>query len=441
MGLQHTFKHGEPVWVRMEEFPWWPARIVTRDEIQLDPGEVFPRQKPDELLVEFFNDEKRFAPISKKDLRPFIEHRYRTLNNDYQGEYLETVITAISEAERYMSEWLGNGVPKVEAKGGEGTNGRGRGGKRRRGRARLEAGDKRKKAIDGNKASTDVMAGEDSVATRAENAHHAADLLINDRPTLAGATSATATVPPTHHVTALPLGSMQMTTAMPLQPVTTTSGLQTQAPTVALHGPPANADLHTAALTLGLQASPATGGIQTPVASGGAHSHANAENGQAAAGTTGRMQTTAITGGNVHTPVASDRIEATVVPSMQNAMAGAPQMESRMVGNGAISMGGNGFVVDGGSVMEHVPTEGVDVQSKTDQGGDSPNYGVLSHAEMITLLTMKDETIRQLNTRVTELEMEGKGGHEKITRGIRLIRDGQSQILEEGKVKAGRNTG
>lgn len=115
MGIQYPFKLGEPVWALMDGYPWWPARIVTRDEIQLDPDEVFPTLQPDELLVEFFNDDKRFAPMTLKSMRPFKDSRYRTLNRHYNGSFLEPVILAVTEADRYLADWLNDGLPKVLA--------------------------------------------------------------------------------------------------------------------------------------------------------------------------------------------------------------------------------------------------------------------------------------------------------------------------------------
>lgn len=445
MGMQYTFKHGEPVWVRMDEFPWWPARIVTRDEIQLDPGEVYPRQKPDELLVEFFNDEKRFAAISKKDLRPFIEGRFRTLNRDYDGEYLETVIIAISEAERYLNEWLGNGVPKVEAKGGDSGNGRGRGGKRRRGRARAEAGEKRRKSNVGSKASSDATAGGDgNSATHLNNVDDAPDLLINDKPAMSAPPSATATTSP-HDVPAVPMGTMQMTASVPLQPIVTapTPALRAPPTSVPMQAPPAAPGVQTVTAALSSQAPASTPAIHpSPLSDAARVSSAAADARAAPSESVRNAQTATTTAANPQTPVVSEGVHATPAPFANNSNDGAPPVESRRVGYGIAAIRGNGFMVEEGGIMEHVPTEPADThQNKNKQSEDSPNYAVLSQDEMITLLRMRDDAIRQLNARVRELEPGGKSGHEKITAGIQLIRDGQNQILEEEKVKPGRNTG
>lgn len=100
---QITYNHGEPVWAKVDGFPWWPARVVSRHEITLDEGEPEPQVHPDEALIEFFNDNKRFAPVPLKNLRPFLNTR-PNINRDYSGEYLDDVRIATREAKDYIAK-------------------------------------------------------------------------------------------------------------------------------------------------------------------------------------------------------------------------------------------------------------------------------------------------------------------------------------------------
>lgn len=101
---QITYNHGEPVWAKVDGFPWWPARVVSRDEITLDEGEPEPQVHTDEALIEFFNDEKRFAPVPLKNLRPFLNTRHANINRGYSGQYLDDVRIATIHAKEYVAK-------------------------------------------------------------------------------------------------------------------------------------------------------------------------------------------------------------------------------------------------------------------------------------------------------------------------------------------------
>lgn len=98
------FKHGEPVWANMEGYPWWPARIVNRGEVVLDAGEGEPRVKEGEVLVEFFNDNKRFAAMHENSLRPFTNKGLTRKGNNYNGQFQDLLHDAIQEAKDYCRE-------------------------------------------------------------------------------------------------------------------------------------------------------------------------------------------------------------------------------------------------------------------------------------------------------------------------------------------------
>lgn len=101
MPHKHFYKRGEPVWAHMEGFPWWPARVVRRDDIALHPGEDEPVLNDGELLVEFFNDNTRFAPMHHYLLRPFLLPYYSNLNAYYDGTYKQELHVAVKKAMKY----------------------------------------------------------------------------------------------------------------------------------------------------------------------------------------------------------------------------------------------------------------------------------------------------------------------------------------------------
>lgn len=95
---KHEIGLGDPVWARMEGFPWWPGHVVTREEVILDEGVTEPNVGEDEVLVEFFNDNKRFAAMPLRFLRPFVQERYKALNRNYSGVYASELKGAVQEA-------------------------------------------------------------------------------------------------------------------------------------------------------------------------------------------------------------------------------------------------------------------------------------------------------------------------------------------------------
>lgn len=117
MPSKHKFKHGEPVWAHMEGYPWWPGHVVNLGEVVLDKGENEPQCREDELLVEFFNDNKRFAAMNERSLRPFLFARYSALNAQYSGSYRSDLDLAVKEAKKYCED---KGL-KMEEAGGRGS--------------------------------------------------------------------------------------------------------------------------------------------------------------------------------------------------------------------------------------------------------------------------------------------------------------------------------
>lgn len=97
------YKVGDPVWARMDGYPWWPARVVTRNDVVVDNRDEEPVVDENSHLVEFFNDNKRFAVMSRRSLRPFNEEHLQ-INKTYSGSYFSALNVAIREAKDYCAE-------------------------------------------------------------------------------------------------------------------------------------------------------------------------------------------------------------------------------------------------------------------------------------------------------------------------------------------------
>lgn len=100
---RYEYKIGEPVWAYLNGYPWWPARVVSGDEIALGE-DIAPEVGKGEVLVEFFNDNKRFACMRLRSLRPFLNINFRTLNQKYKGSLLTPLKVAIEEAMEYVQD-------------------------------------------------------------------------------------------------------------------------------------------------------------------------------------------------------------------------------------------------------------------------------------------------------------------------------------------------
>eukprot|EP00177_Eucheuma_denticulatum_P004746 GFKZ01008628.1.p1 GENE.GFKZ01008628.1~~GFKZ01008628.1.p1 ORF type:complete len:894 (+),score=232.55 GFKZ01008628.1:323-3004(+) len=104
MPRQEILSLGEPVWARMEGYPWWPGRVVTLDEVVVDENEEIPIVDEDSHLIEFFNDNKRFASMHKSSLKSFLNPRNDNLNRAYSGAYLGAVKKATRECRQYVKD-------------------------------------------------------------------------------------------------------------------------------------------------------------------------------------------------------------------------------------------------------------------------------------------------------------------------------------------------
>lgn len=100
---RQSFKVGEPVWAHIEGYPWWPARVVTRSEVMVDPATI-PQLQANQLLVEFFNDKHRWSAVETKCLRGFTNPRYRHINKNNR-DFLDELAQAEVSATEYAIDY------------------------------------------------------------------------------------------------------------------------------------------------------------------------------------------------------------------------------------------------------------------------------------------------------------------------------------------------
>lgn len=98
-----SYKTGDPVWAKVAGYPWWPGRVISPQEVVLEPGDVLPKIPEDSFIVEFFNNGKRFSIVPKSKLRPFLHRRFHEINATYKGALREHVDGAVEESEQYVT--------------------------------------------------------------------------------------------------------------------------------------------------------------------------------------------------------------------------------------------------------------------------------------------------------------------------------------------------
>lgn len=100
----YSYRHGEPVWARVDGHPWWPGRVVTPEEVICDEGEPRPTVKVGELLIEFFDETNSFAPLKVRHVRPFLNKRRTNNQRQIEGKIDRSLKQAISRAQKYVKE-------------------------------------------------------------------------------------------------------------------------------------------------------------------------------------------------------------------------------------------------------------------------------------------------------------------------------------------------
>lgn len=111
------FPHKSVVWAKMEGYPWWPGIVVTRPAVRLYDDEEEPILGPTRVLVEFFNDNKRFASMKEGMVEPFKCKDYEN-HKAYSGTHSHELCIAVDEAEEYY----GGQQKKLAAKAGKGNS-------------------------------------------------------------------------------------------------------------------------------------------------------------------------------------------------------------------------------------------------------------------------------------------------------------------------------
>lgn len=104
----YSYQYGEPVWARLDGHPWWPGRVVTPDEVSYDEGEPKPSLKVGELLIEFFDETRSFAPLKVRHVRPFLSKRRTNIHRQVENTKDHGLEEAISRMQQYVIEndWI-----------------------------------------------------------------------------------------------------------------------------------------------------------------------------------------------------------------------------------------------------------------------------------------------------------------------------------------------
>lgn len=91
---------GTVLWINLDGYPWWPARVIHESECDFPSLEV-ERIPKGQILVEFFNDQNHFCLVEKKNARPFPDAEiYKLAKSD--TTYRKTIIGAAKEAKEFM---------------------------------------------------------------------------------------------------------------------------------------------------------------------------------------------------------------------------------------------------------------------------------------------------------------------------------------------------
>lgn len=92
-----SFDEGTLLWVSLEGFPWWPARVIHESECNfasLKVDEIPPHQ----VLIMFFNDNNRFCLTDKEKTIPFRQDKNLKRFARHKGKYRASLMGAIKEA-------------------------------------------------------------------------------------------------------------------------------------------------------------------------------------------------------------------------------------------------------------------------------------------------------------------------------------------------------
>lgn len=98
--------------------------MVTVDEVVVDENEQIPKVDADSHLVEFFNDNQRFAAMHKSELRSFLNPRNDKINARYSGHWVDEINAAVLECREYIKNKGLKYKPLPKSKSSAATPGR-----------------------------------------------------------------------------------------------------------------------------------------------------------------------------------------------------------------------------------------------------------------------------------------------------------------------------
>lgn len=90
------YKRHDLIWVQYDRYPWWPAILIEKEDLLEDEGN--PEVKPNQKIVQFFDDQISVCAVHSNCIRPFFEF----LNYFCTEESPEDVKKAVDEAKMYL---------------------------------------------------------------------------------------------------------------------------------------------------------------------------------------------------------------------------------------------------------------------------------------------------------------------------------------------------
>lgn len=105
---ERSFDEGTLLWVNLEGFPWWPARVIHESECNFASLNV-AKIPPDQVLIMFFNDNNRFCLTDKEKTVPFQQDKNFKRFEKYKGKYRSSLLGAIREASAIYNGQHGDG--------------------------------------------------------------------------------------------------------------------------------------------------------------------------------------------------------------------------------------------------------------------------------------------------------------------------------------------
>lgn len=101
--LDESFAVGTVLWVDLDGYPWWPARVVTKKDVNFTSSS-YTDVPLDAVLVQFFNDNDRFTIISKKRTAAFQKDRFYDTRLRHKSGFSRAIKKAVNEAWMYLGQ-------------------------------------------------------------------------------------------------------------------------------------------------------------------------------------------------------------------------------------------------------------------------------------------------------------------------------------------------